>query len=301
MRSISLKHPEILMIGNGIERAYGGLSWTKFLNHISVRDDFDSEKLECPMSMQSILLTNDNLGILMKNHSEEVRGELKYVEQTGIYRRILCMGFDGILTTNYSYELEMAARIDGKISDYKLSKISRNAVEGKIEPKYLLHSYNEVNYNNVVNNIWHIHGEARKPNSMIIGQYYYASLISKIKGYVDGHRNTYYLNEKEGRINPINSWIDAFILGEVYVVGFGFDFSEFDLWYLLERKKNEKAEHGKIVFYEPLCDGEAAREKIALLEIMGAETVSLGFRKENCDYKSFYSAVLDDIQNRRIK
>lgn len=33
-------------------------------------------------------------------------------------------------------------------------------------------------------------------------------------------------------------------MGEVYSVGFGFDTSEFDIWWAIERKAREKAAHG---------------------------------------------------------
>lgn len=66
------------------------------------------------------------------------------------------------------------------------------------------------------------------------------------------------------------SWIDYFIMGDIYVLGFGFDFSEFDLWWLLNRKYNEKASHGKLYFFEPEQD-EGKTEKERLLELFNAK------------------------------
>ena len=38
-------------------------------------------------------------------------------------------------------------------------------------------------------------------------------------------------------------------MGNVWSVGFGFDFSEFDIWWATERKAREKADHGKLKVY----------------------------------------------------
>lgn len=99
------------------------------------------------------------------------------------------------------------------------------------------------------------------------------------------------------------------------------DFSELDLWWLLNRKKREKALHGKVVFYEPERPEEAA--KYALLRAYGAEVRHLGFKlperaeNEPCDddlqveldeqerkawkfisdsYEAFYVDALEDIK-----
>jgi len=36
----------------------------------------------------------------------------------------------------------------------------------------------------------------------------------------------------------LDSWLDAFIMGDVYVLGFGFDFLEFFLWGLQNNGRN---------------------------------------------------------------
>ena len=79
------------------------------------------------------------------------------------------------------------------------------------------------------------------------------------------------------------------------------DFCEFDLWWLLNRKKREKALHGKVVFYEPERSEDAA--KYALLRAYGVEVRHLGFKllatveNEACDED--LQAERDE-QNKRI-
>ena len=87
----------------------------------------------------------------------------------------------------------------------------------RAEAKFLLHTYNSVTYNGVTNQIWHIHGEARKPDSMIIGHYYYGNILFKYKELLDKRRSKYKYSQDHGEEFPIKSWLDAFILGDVYV------------------------------------------------------------------------------------
>ena len=71
-------------------------------------------------------------------------------------------------------------------------------------------------------------------------------------------------------------WLDSFIMGNVYILGFGFDFSELDLWWLIKQKKRENAEpHGKVIFYTPEKIQEAG--KYALLSAYGVEIRHLDF------------------------
>ncbi|MBR1433065.1 AbiH family protein [Ruminococcus sp.] len=99
-----------------------------------------------------------------------------------------------------------------------------------------LHTYNSVLYGGKERRIWHIHGEARKPDSMILGHYYYGNLTAKIKNESDRLDDAY---RREGY--KCKSWMDLFILGDVYIIGTALDVSEIDLWWLINRKARETA------------------------------------------------------------
>ena len=98
--------------------------------------------------------------------------------------------------------------------------------------------------------------------------------------------------EKAGEPPLISSWLDAFIMGDVYVLGFGYDFSEMDLWWLLNRKQREKATTGKLYYYTHRQDDAA---KLALMRAYGAEIVDLGYDTEPEDYRLFYQYAITDI------
>ena len=103
------------------------------------------------------------------------------------------------------------------------------------------------------------------------------------------------------------SWIDAFLFGDIYCLGFGFGLCEFDLWWLLNRKAREKGNAGKMFFYDPASVG-AFDTKLDLFKLLKSEGknsivehISLGFEKakmQNSDFQSFYILALEDIKQR---
>ena len=292
---------QVLLIGNGINQAYGGISWPELLSKIRVRSDYHTEALKSPMPLQAILLTNNNIKDALRNNKEAFYGEIRSPEQEQVLLSLLDMDTDDILTTNYSYELEAAAIGEKTVSDYRLCRMNERTCD-KTELRYLLHTYNRVPYKERSLRVWHIHGESRKPDSMILGHYWYGNQLSRIKAELDERKNRYAFRQNNGLEISYDSWIDSFILGDVYVLGFGFDTSEFDLWWLLNRKKREKAKKGKVFFYEPAS--EKSREKQDLLRLLDVEVMNLPFDHTIADldkskaYQEFYSESIQDIRNR---
>lgn len=297
--------PQVLLLGNGINRSFGGKSWQNLIDVINVRTDVDSKALDrhnVPFPLQAVLVTNNDIKSAMENNKAAFDGALETGEQKSALQKLLSFGFDDILTTNYTYELECAAFDCPTVSDSKLKRISESTV-GKVEGQYLIHSYNRVRFGKTENRVWHIHGECRKPNSMILGHYWYANQLARMKKESDSAGDSYYRRQTEGRAPILDSWIDSFILGDVYVLGFGFDFSEIDLWWLLNRKQREKADTGKVYFYE--MSGEENYEKTELLRLFGAEPADLGMKVPDKDdplisekYKKFYTEAIGDIERR---
>jgi len=283
---------QVLLLGNGLNRAFGGDSWSNLLETISQRSDFNIGSLTSPMPLQAVLLTNNHLKEAMRNQQKAFWGELKTVEQHHALQSILEIGFDDILTTNYSYELESAANDAKSISPYQLKKMIHRSKE-KREVRYLLHTYNETQQNGRSTHVWHIHGESRLPDSMILGHYWYGNMLSKIKEYLTVCENRYQKTQQDGAKITYDSWVDSFILGDVYILGFGFDLSEFDLWWLLNRRMREKAITGTVYFYE--YEQTPNREKIELLKLMGVQVVNIDL-PDDADYKKFYLQAIEDIR-----
>nr|MBQ4456421.1 SIR2 family protein [Clostridia bacterium] len=296
---LTLNKPKVLLLGNGLSRAYNAGSWDHFLNSINTKkEEFpEPDKIEMPMPLKIILLSDNHVGTVMKeNKGYFLKGFYDELDKdicTQIRKLFEC-GFDYILTTNYSYELEYAV-YGNSLTENKLKSIQKYIEVERAESKYMLHTFNRVKHNDKDIDIWHIHGEARKPDSMIIGSDYYGRLAFRV---IDTASKFDY-DTKEGKnINNvrIRSWVDALTFGEVYVLGFGFDYSEQDLWWLINRKANEKIlDKGKTYFYEP-GNSEKTKVKKSLLNVFDVitEGLDLGYTKD-FDYKDFYSAAIDDM------
>lgn len=294
--------PQVLLLGNGLNRTYGGNSWTDLMKRISVRDDLP-EKLTCPYPLQAVLVTNDQVKRALELFKKDFFGSVTY-ELAEYLRSLLSAGFDDILTTNYSYEIEAAALYKETVSETFLIKNQRNVLDGeRAEPKYFLRTYHPALFEGHENRIWHIHGEARKAESMILGHYNYATLLHRMIDFVNQRGSTYQQNQREKTMQTIRGWIDSFILGDVYVLGFGMDFAEFDMWWLLNRKKREKALHGRVYFYTP--GDETFDEKEELLKQLDVEVIHCGVAKpegseeeKESQYRKFYKLAIEDIQKK---
>ena len=291
------KRMKILLLGNGLLQSFGGESWKGFLEGIRKRDDLPpSDKINCPEPLKAILLTNDQVDVAMREKCDKIlNGDAISLNLATTLQRILNMGFDHILTTNYTYELEQAAVFPKKLTENMLKKMTTGTLE-RAEPKYLIHTYNRVERDGTVNKIWHIHGEARKPDSTILGHYYYGNSLFKIKEAAEDLPRVASNDGEEAK-----SWVEAFLLADVYCLGFGYGLAEFDLWWLLNRKAREKRNTGKLYFYEPKDDGQ--KEKLELFRLMKktdgtplVESISLGYCKEkNPDWTQFYLDAIADI------
>ena len=100
----------------------------------------------------------------------------------------------------------------------------------------------------------------------------------------------------------IGSWVDAFMKGDVYTMGFGYDFSELDLWWLLDYKKiSSQGRGGKLYYYRP-GKQTSYDVKSALLEDYGARIINFGEQEPreevNAFYRDFYRRCIRDMRRR---
>ncbi len=283
---------QVLLLGNGINRAFNSDSWDMLLNSIDCRaNKYDLGKFHCPETLKAVLVTEDNVDKALERKMNDLGnlGTKKPEKQLELLRRLLSIRFDHILTTNYSYELETAALGEDKINENALKRIQRHtSAARRCEASLMLHTYNRVEFDGE-RKIWHIHGEARKPDSMVLGHYYYGRLLGKMLEH----------DRRYSAVKPfkILSWTDAFILGDVYILGFGFGFAESDMWWLLNRKK--RAGTGSTVFYELNPPDASNNAKLDLLRLMNAEVVPMTV--ENNNWTELYERAINDMEKRIIR
>ena len=196
-------------------------------------------------------------------------------------------GFEAILTTNYSYEIEKALCPGFHISIGSASKYRKKTCKDKPKAETTaLYHYLLIPHDNIETVIWHIHGEAATPDSMIIGHYYYGRLLSRIQSYTAETIRRYKIAERNGDLFYPRSWVDYILFGNVYIVGQGMDLSEMDLWWLMDCKRLYGK--GTTTLYKP----EMKREQVMLAEVCGIKAV-------NCDkpesFADYYESVFEKI------
>lgn len=291
--------PQVLLLGNGMNRVYGGASWAGLLQKIN-RTPFTPEEVKSiPLPMQAVLLSEDHVDESLKDLRQELTQCELHPWLEGQLRKLLSMPFDCILTPNFTYELECAADPDFLNIKGRHRKYQRHtpAVE-RVERRFMLHTYYSLPSPQGEVPLFHIHGEARKPDSVILGHYFYGNLLFCYDDYLTRQApNRRYPTPDGPEGLPVMSWLDYFILGDVYCLGFGYDTAEMDLWWLLCRKKREMAPHGTLYFIEP--DRKSAVTKIALLRAYNAKHLSLGMGElRDADYRIFYEKAVQEIGSR---
>lgn len=291
------RRPRVLLLGNGLNRVYGGASWAGLLEKIN-RTNYTPEQAKgLPLPMQAVLLSQDHVDESLKDLRQELTQCELHPWLNRQLRKLLDMPFDCILTPNFTYELECAMDPDFLRVPYRSRRCRRHtAAVKRVEKRFMLHTYYDLPLKHGSTPLFHIHGEASKPDSVILGHYFYGTLLFSYDNYLTRRAPGQFYRLERGKAELL-SWLDYFILGDVYTLGFGFDTAEIDLWWLLCRKKRERASHGELYFFEP--ERKIYETKRGLLEAYNVCCESLGTAEPDDEgYRIFYEQAIREIGRR---
>lgn len=270
--------PEILLVGNGLNLSYG---------YQSCKDVCKGDDM--PFPMQIVVSSEESVDERMKKLALEYQESHITQEQKTFLNEMLDIPADAILTTNYSLELEKTAW--DKCDRYALRKHERRSQYGTSQQENfrLFQTYELPTKHRQA--LWHIHGNASCPNSMIMGHYYYGKLLADIIEYVPSVIRRYRgCNQHKKDYQP-RSWIDYFLLGDVHIIGMSMDLAEMDLWWLVCCKKRNFPDR-KIYFYEPK---NAETPKHQLMRSYGVEVVTdIPFDE---DYPKYYRTIFNQLKD----
>ena len=334
--------PQIVLIGNGLERKSGQVAWDRLVDHLTVPDcipltDEEKENIPFPLLYEVLVLNRPIPQILdagaIREEEKCLKTEMKNLVNSSndLLDELPLLNADHIFTTNYSYCLEKAfypKRDFTKSASrssvrFNLSTTDENGIQ-KCDSQYRLHSgYLAKNRNSTNAGLWHIHGEACASEGIVLGHDRYGRLLKRIIEIcsdLDYRKIT-----KRNEPHCFTSWPELFLFGDIYVIGFGFDQSEFDLWWLLRRKQRERYGDGRVFFYDK-CISEkeripsdslltpeakeedrnirqhnrAVRKKILrdkLLSAHGVQILDCGSSNET-EYDEFYKRAFADVRLR---
>ena len=320
-QSVTFKHfssglgrPQILLIGNGLEKKSGQASWERLLDQLTVEDSLpiSREQKECipfPLLYQ-ILSTHmvdgvphlNKESILEEEHRlKDVMGRLMH-KSNEFLDLLPSLNADHIFTTNYSYCIERAFFPSADFSkthirNYRRFRLNKpNSRQPNRENHYRLHTGYIAKSLERSTGIWHIHGECTVPRGIVLSHDRYGRLLQRIEEVCRSQDYASLL------ANPVierefTSWPELFLYGDIYILGLTLSENEFDLWWLLRRKQREYNADGSVFFYEPRPENGFQEGRHLLFQVTGVKICDLGFKKSS-DYDSFYRAALEDIRLR---
>lgn len=286
--------PAVLLTGNGLHRAFNNEDWDCLLKELSANRFTEEEweainKLSYPQ--RAIIATSNSVLEGIKSVSDRYIQASTFPGEDELVHCAVRAGFETILTTNYSYEIEKALCPEFHVSSGKASRYRKKTCSNKPRTEtdtlyqyMLLPVSSDSDGSSRVDeiSIWHIHGEAARPGTMIIGHYYYGRVLSVVRTYIKETIKRYKYAERRGELFYPRSWVDYILFGNVYIIGQGMDQSEMDLWWLMDCKKL----HGKgsVTLYKP----EMPLEQIKLAE-------ACGVRVEQCDKPQSYVRYYEEL------
>lgn len=288
-----------LLFGNGLNQVTGdGPSWNYLLEQLKGSKSFKHSSLTNTMIYERIFLERDKPSLEKEiDIKEEVASMMKDIKGGEFYHKIIDLNFENYITTNYDYAFRNTLGISSiNENTEKVYSIRRN-----------------LDFENL--KVWHTHGEIDNPKSIQLGLDHYAGYISKIDSYIKGN----YEYQKDGISKKVDSiieklkkntydnvsWIELFFNTNIHILGLGLDYSEIDLWWILNKRARLMIDsdiNNRIIFYTNRID----EQKKGLFESFKVEVVVIDDYNESAlneknekvpDYKLFTTEAINRIKN----
>jgi len=304
-----------VLLGNGILRVKKSgsfsISWQDILEELSSKysvplNDLSQKPLPLAFEKIRLQLIRDNLNpnVLLKDVAR-----LTKRPGSGTY---LIDIFSGLtkhtLTTNYGSFIELGMGYRPPVKDF-FNKV--------VDEKYYSLFRNETDQKNKT--LWRMHGQADKPQSLLLGYGQYAKYMGQIKDYL--YKGIKFAGLKEDIRSPlmgkspdfnfernaeIYSWVDIFLRDELHIIGLGLDFSEIILWWLLSEKMSLHAKYpkkvGSINYYSielPNVIKPVAQQCVrAMLRDLGANVIEIHAESYEEGYKKIADSLKPDLCER---
>ncbi|AZA56970.1 hypothetical protein [Chryseobacterium shandongense] len=228
--------------GNGLNYlSKSALGWEELLVELMRGEEFEMKFLPNLLTYERIRLNWNSENGELKNIIAE---RLQNQPTNDFYKKILEINFENYITTNYDYAL-----LNSHLALDSKNSITHNSTEQLYSVRRNTSLLNRSK--KTIGKLWNVHGELDFPKSIMLGMNHYCGSVGKIDRYLKG---TYDFNHKEPH-SPIltiekkletkefdnYSWVELFFSSNVHIAGFGLDFSEIDLWWILTKRARLKS------------------------------------------------------------
>lgn len=287
-----------LIIGNGINRCCGGMSWETLLLKIASsyfvsKDTVNSATLAFEQLRSTVL--SRNIRASKDSFAVDILAELNNLDQPAfneIFNNFKSLPVRNILTTNFDYAIERAY-----VEDFDYKNYTRNVVmPQEIKCSRIRHTKIDDEIK-----IFHIHGELGKQSTICLGYVHYAANLNAIMNNLldyDKATDTHSLNENVFK-NELISWAQFFFTDNIYIVGLGLYDCDMDLWWLIAYRQQliingNNHIKNQIVYYYLFKEKKQAFKDC--LEAMGIEVRELQVDNDK-NWREAYIKVAEDIRD----
>lgn len=295
-----------ILFGNGLNyMSENYISWKQLLDKIKGDNLFENGKLPNTMIYERSIIGNPISFDTLTQKEEAIKkdiAELLNNFPSNIYfDKLAELNAENYLTTNYDY---------ASLETYKAQsnvQIQNKSTEGI----YSIRRHKDIIQNGKVKaKIWHIHGEIDTPPSIMLGLDHYCGSVAKIDSYVKG-RYEYQEDKKTIKTPSIieklidrtkfdkSSWIELFFNSDVHIIGLGLDFSEIDLWWVLNKRarfkldnQTKKLVNNRIIYYST----SENNDQHELLKSLHIEIVSIKLDGKENEYQKAYDKIFKLVE-----
>ena len=238
---------------------------------------------------------------------EEILKGIKSDFTNNIYELLADSPIKHFITTNYNPTLDKVL---------KEREFNINIETKSLEKIYSIRRKHQFIKGEEIKEIWYAHGEVSNTKSIMLGYDHYCGSLAKINDYIKGKYDNpgikdkiqsieqkleLWKNEKlEELSHSLISWIDLFFFTDLHIIGLGLDFSETDIWWILNKRQRLIADGkvkelpNKIYFY---MTDEDLKKRI-LLQYFGVEVIDYTIIGSTYEQK-YYDAIKWVIANRK--
>ena len=266
----------------------GAKTWNELLSEIANNSDDVIKDIPNTLQYEDLYLARKiDLSKLPESkilHSEEFQIKYRISELVSsfsfneLHEILASLNSHSYITTNYDHTFE-----DKLIESGLLEKPEKSDTSEQLYSVRRVHSYYDSNTDSITK-VWPIHGEYKHPKSIMLGYDHYCGSIGKVDSYIKGRYSKYgvkipgIIDRLKSKDTNIHSWIDLFFMNNIHIIGFGLDYSELDIWWLLNKRMRfihdgETVIQNKITIYG--CDDCLDKQKAKLLDSFGVQAVIL--------------------------
>lgn len=290
-----------LFIGNGPNQLRAYFSWDDLLKNVCKSVGLTAERRQksFPLFFEEIAYSFNRTGPVEENirllKTFIGREALKLEPHDLLTRLVAKNHYRHFLTTNYDYCIEKAL---GPGYMHLAHKTAR-------WPKYSLHRFNQVDGHLV----WHIHGECLNgfngkvrdypESSIMIGFEHYSDYLEKIHHFIKSNtgKGLHDLIMKELDAGLPN-WIHLFFTRDIDIIGFGMDYTESHLWFILNFRARLKRSGvdvpNTIRWIIPMFAKNTQQDKVDLLMALEVQVIYITGATD--DYPYFYENYIDSLK-----